>query len=195
MRGRLAGIQVIVAAAVAGCAASKTPRHAIALDNVPIQYGGGGAVRKTFRITPDQWSAICKLLASADTAAEERLALCGAIGRIEQIAGEQTITWMDKAQNGRSGPTEQGQLDCIDESTNTNAYLSLFEQRDLLRWNRVVEIAWRAPRLFDTHRTAVVEDLADGRRYVIDSWFTDNGHDAKTQPLDDWARRVPFPER
>ena len=133
-------------------------------------------------------------MAAAKSGPEEREAMCLAIGRIEQIAGEQTITWMDKARNGNHGPTEQGQMDCIDESTNTTNYLRLMEQRGLFRWNRVVEIAWRAPRLVDTHRTAVVEDLSDGRRYVIDSWFGDNGEPAKTQPLEDWSG-TPFPER
>ena len=175
-----------------GSGAPKAQRP-ISLDAVPIQYGGGGAVQKSFRVSPAQWEELQGGLGPAADPADERRRICLAIGLMERIAGEQTITWMDKPMNGSHGPREQGQLDCIDESKNTQAYLMLFEQKGLLRWHVVRESVWRAPLLVDTHRTAVVEDVTDGRRYVIDSWFGSAGDPAKTQPLSEWLSKTPFP--
>lgn len=169
------------------------PMATIDLDRVPIVYGGGAAVRTSFRVSGEQWGGFVEAFAACTDAAGERRAVGGAIGRMERIAGEQTITWMDKACNGNGGPTEQGQMDCIDESTNTDVYLRLFEQRGLLRFHRVLRPVWRAPHVIDTHRTAVIEDIADGRRYAVDSWYLDNGFPAYIQPLEDWLRKVPFP--
>ena len=67
-----------------------------------------------------------------------------------------------------------GQLDCIDESINTTRYLELFEQAGLLKFHRVTERAYRRS-LFDQHWAAQLQDLKSSRRYVIDSWYGDNG--------------------
>lgn len=185
----------MIAVAIGACAATPPPLPPLETDRVPIVYGGGGAVRTTFRISPQQWGELVALLDHATDPEPERQAIRSAIARMEQIAGEQTITWMDKARNGNGGPTEQGQLDCIDESTNTDTYLRLFEQRGLLRFHRVRTPVWRAPHLIDTHRTAVIEDTSDGRRYAVDSWFLDNGKPPDVQDLRDWTRRAPLPPR
>ncbi len=189
----LRGIPPLFAVALASCASRPLAVPAIDTDRVPIVYGGGGTIHKTFRISSQQWGELAGRFGSAADAVSERAAIRFAIGRMEQIAGEQTITWMDKAKNGNGGPTEQGQLDCIDESTNTDTYLRLFEQRGLLRYHRVLPPVWRAPHLVDTHRTAVIQDMADGRCYAVDSWFLDNGFPPYIQPLDAWKRKVPFP--
>jgi len=184
---------VLLPIVLAGCALAPDPPASIDTNRVPIVYGGGGAARAWFRISEQRWGEFVALLGSCRTAADERHAVREAIGLMERIAGEQTITWMDKARNGNGGPTEQGQLDCIDESTNTDVYLRLFQQRGLLRFHRVLRPVWRAPHLIDTHRTAVIQDLADGQRYAVDSWFLDNGFPAYVQPLEDWIRKAPFP--
>ena len=179
---------------LSACASAPFTAAPIDADRIPIVYGGGGAVQATFRVSPRDWQELVEMFAPCGDAAAERRAVRAAIGRMEQIAGEQTITWMDKACNGNGGPTLQGQMDCVDESTNTDVYLHLFEQRGLLRFHRVLRPVWRAPHLVDTHRTAVIQDTADGRRYAVDSWYLDNGFPAYVQPLDDWIRKVPFPQ-
>jgi hypothetical protein len=183
----------LAALLASACASAPVATVPIDPEHIPISYGGGGAVHAAFRISPGQWSDLVELFGSCTDGTSERRAVREAIGRVERIAGQQTITWMDKSCNGNGGPTEQGQMDCIDESSNTDGYLRLFEQRGLLRFHRVLRPVWRAPRLIDTHRTAVIQDTADGKRYAVDSWFGDNGVPARTQALEDWTRRVPFP--
>jgi hypothetical protein len=181
-----------LAAGLSGCAAER-PQGPIDPDHVPIVWGGGASIRSTFRVSPARWEELSGPFIEARDAAAERAAVRFAIGLMERIAGEQTVTWMDKSCNGNGGPTEQGQLDCIDESTNTTTYLHLFDQRGLLRFHRVLGPVWRAPHLVDTHRTAVLEEIATGRRYSVDSWFGDNGTPPIIQPLDDWKRKRPPP--
>ena len=67
-----------------------------------------------------------------------------------------------------------GQMDCIDESINTTTYLTLFEQQGYLRWHRVTDRAYRGS-LLDAHWAAQVEQVDNAVKYVIDSWFQDNG--------------------
>jgi hypothetical protein len=43
---------------------------------------------------------------------------------------------------------------------------------------------------FPVHYSAVIEELADGEaaRFVVDSWFVDNGQPAVILPLDEWKK-------
>jgi hypothetical protein len=168
----------------------------VPLDRVPMQYGGGGQFETEFAFTRERWLEICDLFSpQPENSHEERERICLAIAVMERTAGEQSPTWMDKPMNGEHGPRERGQQDCIDESTNTTMYLRVLRERGLMRYHKEVECVWRAPWLLDTHRTAVVEDVTDGRRYVIDSWFGHNGDRALTQPLEDWLAKKPLPGR
>jgi hypothetical protein len=63
---------------------------------------------------------------------EERQMIRRAIGLLEQIAGEQTPTWRDRSRNPIVDEWK-GQMDCIDESTNTARYLELLQGRGLAR--------------------------------------------------------------
>jgi hypothetical protein len=81
----------------------------------------------------------------------------------------------------------------VDESTNTDVYLHLFQERGLLRWHAVESPRWRAPHVFDTHRTAVIRDSTDGALYAVDSWHLDNGEPPHVQELGAWERKAPPP--
>jgi hypothetical protein len=113
---------------------------------------------------------------------------------MEQIVGGQTPTSDDLARN--TGPRGSvGQMDCIDESTNATTYLRLFAEQDLLRWHEVLEPAFRGPTLLlDPHYSGQVREIDSGERFVIDTWFRDNGEPPYVQRLDDWHRKRPFPD-
>ena len=83
-----------------------------------------------------------------------------------------------------------GQMDCVDESINTTTYLKLFEEGGLLRWHRVVERIQRRA-LFDAHWAGQIQEIETGDRYVIDSWFQDNGLLPNVQRTEDWSD-IPF---
>lgn len=123
---------------------------------------------------------------------EERQMIRRAIGLLEQIAGEQTPTYRDR---GRNPIVDEwpGQMDCIDESTNTARYLELLQQRGLLHWHGVVERAYRAPFILDQHWAGQIVELQTGDHYAVDSWHLDNGNPPYIQAISDWHRKAPFP--
>jgi hypothetical protein len=158
------------------------------LHAVPIEYDDH--VPDTFAVSADQWREIVALFDSASGGASERQAIGLAVARLEQIAGAQTPIGRDGRKNHGAGP---GETDCLDESTNTTTFLRLMREQGLLKYNRVMTKAFRSPLQLDIHWTAVVQDIATGERWVIDSWYNANGIAPIIQPLDDWKHKKAVP--
>jgi hypothetical protein len=110
---------------------------------------------------------------------------------MEQLTGEHLGTSNDKARN--SGTGEPGQMDCIDESTNTTSYLKLFEQKGWLKWHRVEERAVRRRFIFRSHWTAVIKENSSNQLYAIDSWYRDNGQEPVISTLEEWLEYSAVP--
>jgi hypothetical protein len=178
-----------VAAAVVGpgCAARPAaPEAPISLAAVPIRYGKGAVEPAAFVISEAEWRSVAALFdPPAPTAAQEREAIAEAVGVLERIAGEQTPAGEDLARNA-SPYGSVGQMDCIDESTNTDVYLRLLAQEGLLAHHDVERPVRRYRWLIGAHRTAVVRERATGELFAVDSWFRDNGEPAVVLPLAVW---------
>ena len=67
-----------------------------------------------------------------------------------------------------------GQMDCIDESTNTTIYLRMLQKDGLLRWHQAGDRATRWTPFTWPHTTAVIEERDSLLRWAVDSWFLDN---------------------
>jgi hypothetical protein len=149
----------------------------------------------TDSLTQNEWETATQALRKpAATAAEERLAISRAIAVFEDIVGRHTGTYRDKGRNLR-GFGQPGQLDCIDESTNTTTYLRLLEHGGLLHHHRVLERSTRFGLFVGMpHTTAVIEDTGTGDRYAVDSWFRDNGQPPYIARLDIWKAGGEPPE-
>ncbi len=132
--------------------------------------------------------AVERRLRDAEDGAAERAALARSIGRLYLLAGRQTPVASDRAGNYLDQGIE-GRMDCIDHSTSTTRLLQLLEARGWLRFHRVLEPVRRTRFIFQ-HFSASIEELpvADGQpaRYVVDSWFVDNGEPAVVMPLVEW---------
>jgi len=149
---------------------------------------------RTAQVRPaaDEWQRLINLFQpAAHSAAGERDMIRQAIALLENVAGSQTPTYLDR---GRNPVVDDwpGQMDCIDESTNTKRYLELLQAHGLLRWHRVVERAYRAPYVFDQHWAGQIIELETLDSYVVDSWHLDNGSPPYIQALNDWVRKRPF---
>ena len=141
-----------------------------------------------------QLAEIARLLGTARDAAQEREQLAVAVGLLLGWAGEQSPIVADRGGNYADAAV-YGRMDCIDHSTTTTRLLHLLERRALLRFHRVLAPALRQSFLIFAHYSALVEEIdpakatqqqADASRYVIDSWFFDNGHAAAVMPLAQW---------
>ena len=141
----------------------------------------------TDSLTPGEWRrAIQPLQPPSHSAAGERSALARSIALFEEIVGEHTGTSNDRG-GSVPGFGQPGQLDCIDESTNTTTYLRLLERHGLLKYHSVVDRATRfGLSVGMPHTTAVIREHATGARFAVDSWFFDNGERPYIVALGEW---------
>lgn len=73
----------------------------------------------------------------ADTAHEERRAVAYAISWMEKHAGEIAGTKVDRPGMDWDGSGDPTQQDCVDEATNTTAYLLVLQNNGLLKYHTV----------------------------------------------------------
>jgi hypothetical protein len=111
--------------------------------------------------------------------AERRVA--PAVGSADDVAG------LDIGNAGK-----RGQMDCIDEATNTTSYLLVAQQNGLLRHHTVARPVARGFFLDGRypHATAVIVD-PDGTPWAVDSWPQANGRKPDVMPLSTWFERSP----
>lgn len=163
---------------------------AAADEQVRICYGYGCLVQADIRYTERQLGDVDRLLSAALDAADERKLLAQAVGRLYALAGEQSDIHNDRGGNFADAGIS-GKMDCIDHSTSTTRLLQLLDARGYLRWHRVLgaDVRYWAL-LFPAHYSAVIEEKMDGEaaRFVVDSWFVDNGQPAVILPLADWKK-------
>lgn len=161
------------------------------LSSIPVCYDFSCKQRVAVSITEEEFSQAAGWLAEESaTAKDERERIAKAVGWMEVLVGQRTPTHRDVAGNLPEGAEMPGQLDCIDESRNTTTYMKLFEKAGLLRHHKVVERAFRRA-IFDVHWSGQLEELEGGERYVVDSWFQDNGKVPYIQPTAEWED-IPF---
>lgn len=119
-------------------------------------------------------------------ASEERAAIAATISNMEAVVGQRTGTYLDKGGNF-AGFGQPGQMDCIDESTNTTTYITMLAEQNMLLHHTVADRATRfgifagAP-----HTTAVIRENSSGHLYAVDSWFFDNGVQPVIIDLPEW---------
>lgn len=171
--------------------------------DVDICYDYGCAAQARIHYSDDQLEAVRLLLSEADSAESERALLGLAIGRLYAWAGEQSPIHNDRGGDYADQGVD-GRMDCIDHATSTTRLLRLLEARGWLRFHRVLEPLRRTRFVVAQHFSAVVEELAaaspsqseakavktgEGQareRFVIDSWYYDNGKPAAVLPLQQW---------
>lgn len=169
-----------------------TAAHAQA--TLPICYGYGCVAQAQIHYSPQQLQEISSVMSAAVDAESERNLLAQAIGRLYRWAGEQSDIHNDRGGNFADGHVS-GKMDCIDHSQSTTRLLRLLAERGDLRWHRVLP---REGRYFlglvINHWSAVIEENAvatevgSAPRFVVDSWFVNNGEPAVILPLDEWKK-------
>jgi hypothetical protein len=144
---------------------------------------------ETHSITRQQWQRfITPLEAPGESAEQERDAIARGIAIMEEIIGPKIGRGQDLGGNLR-GFGKTGQMDCIDESTNTTTYLYMLEQAGYLKWHRLVDSSTRFGIFVGMpHTTAVIEDNDTHTRYAVDSWFFDNGMPPAIIKLSAWEK-------
>ena len=179
---------------------------AIAVERVSVCFNYGCLTQAEVVFADAQLDEIARLLRAAANPEQERTAVAQAVGRLLGWAGEQTPIAADRGGN-YADMAVHGKMDCIDHSTTTTRLLRMIEARGLLHFHRVLDPALRHRFLVFDHYSALIEEKAkaasdcgcDGEveeensekaespeRYVVDSWFFDNGRPAVVMPLARW---------
>lgn len=178
-------LPVLVATEVAG-----DVREALS-EPIPVCYDFNCRNRANVSLSLAEWQTVARGFSPAALSAEqEREYIKTAIARLEELVGRHTPTWRDVGTNWSAAKGKAtrfpGQLDCIDESINTTTYLELLAAAGLLQYHVVSERAYRRS-LFDQHWAAQIVESNNNKRFVIDSWFQDNGQPPYIGPLAKWA--------
>ena len=165
---------------------------ASANEAVSICYNYGCLSEDEVLYSDVQLRRVRELLADAHGAVHERALVGVAVGWMLGWAGEQTPVSADRGGN-YADDAVHGRMDCIDHSTTTTRLLRLMEGRGWLRFHRVLEPALRTNFFIFDHYSAQIEETEspasegdEAARYVVDSWFFDNGQPAVVMPLENW---------
>jgi len=176
---------------------------ACADEALSVCYNYGCASASTVRFTEAQLTWVKRTLALADSAAAERESLSVVIGKLYFWAGQQSPIYADRGGNLADNAVN-GAMDCIDHSTTTTRLLNMIDARGWLRYHAVLEPVRRVHFFMFQHFSAAIEetppwlpgvkieehpeapDEATPDRFVVDSWFVNNGQPAVILPLEAW---------
>lgn len=166
---------------------ARAAERAVGINHIPVCMNFSCRDRQFIAISPEEWNSVANWMRpAAPDAMTERLNIKNAIGWMEVIIGRYTPTHRDLGGDlGNRDAQFPGQLDCIDESFNTTAYLQLFQNNDLLKFHKVVDRAYRRA-IIDQHWAGQIEALDSGERWVVDSWFQNNGYLPYVQKTEKW---------
>lgn len=154
-------------------------------NNYSICHGHTCAKTAYIQLSPAQWATVEALfLPLPDNAQQERQQLKLAIALLETMTGKQAGTHNDRAKNDVTEGLN-GQLDCIDEATNTTVYLRMISEANLMLFHQQASRTSRGG-LFYPHNTATITEIGSNTRYAIDSWFNHNGEPPAIIPLPLW---------
>ncbi len=159
--------------------------------NVCSAYGCKKQTR--FRFTDAdiaEMKSIMKKAAKDNSAAEERRAVAYTVGWIETRVGKEIGTDKDRPGMDFAASGDPAQQDCVDEATNTTAYMVVLQNNGLLKHHTVgtpfaKDQLWRGVSGW-THWTAVLKENDGGKKYAVDSWIYANGENPAIVEADKW---------
>jgi hypothetical protein len=191
VRIRASAATLALVSLVVGCISTPSEyavRSAVARINVC--HGFGCHFKSELNLgAADARRLLAIMAAGATSAKAERAAVSRAVRYYEDRAAG-VIGVRDEPKSNAGQYHRRGQMDCVDESTNTRSLLLYLERRRLLRHHTVDRNVTRGF-LIDgryPHATAVLRDKS-GKKWAIDSWYEPAGDPPDIRPLSEWLTR------
>ena len=186
----LAGIAVVVLTFPAAGRSDARVTSGVAEERVEICHGYGCTFRSKLSFSASDERRFTDIMMSGKKSpAAERAAISRAV-RYFETRTRQATGFPDQPKSGPGAASGRGQMDCIDELTNTRTLLKYLEKRRLLKHHSVARNASRGFFLDGRypHSTAVVRDYS-GTKWAVDSWYAPMGGAPDILPLRDWLPR------
>lgn len=154
-----------------------------------VCYGHTCSIVVTVSLPQAAWEQVRAVFLDAavnDGPESERARIAAAIALLERLVGQVTGTSRDRGGDVR-GFLKPGQMDCVDEATNSTTYLKMLAADGLLKSHQVEQPVKRGNIIFGMpHATALITDTASGEQWAVDSWYLDNGAPPYIVPYRIW---------
>lgn len=123
----------------------------------------------------------------------ERAAIASAVSWFEKRVGPVVGSSNDKGGLDMQNAGVRGQMDCVDEASNTTALLLYAQKHGWLKHHAVISPVARGFFLDGRypHATAVVQEKGTKANHAVDSWVHDNGVKPVIKPLHKWMAEKP----
>lgn len=202
-RGGIAAALVATAVGVSGCNYSRSGAPDLHFADWKTEPPRGNVVtvchaygcQRTSRVSFSRADVkaigdVMRKTKKADTPAEERRAIAYAIAWIEKKVGAKLGTSADRPGMDYRASGDPTQQDCVDEATNTTAYLMFLHSKGLIKYH-TVQIPFSKGNIlrgvkYWPHWTAVLEETNGGQRYAVDSWIYKNGENPAIVKVEEW---------
>lgn len=184
--GVLLRLCLTTATILAGSAAGP----ALAADRMTICHGYSCYYETRLDVSGQDLARLASIMRSGASSAEaERRAISRAVQYFERRSSD-LLKVRDRPKGALGHGRELGQMDCVDESTNTTRLLRFMAQRGLLRHHTVARRVSRGYLLDNRfpHFTAVIVDDT-GKKWAVDSWYEPGGGAPDIMPLERWRVR------
>jgi hypothetical protein len=200
LRKMLIPVLVVSAAALSGCMSSTSNlshvNKATTATQLAVCHGFDCRNRTKLALSTGDAGRFSAIMARGKASAKaERQAIASAVSYFEKRSGE-AIGVRDTAKSTLAQSGRMGQMDCIDESTNTRTLMLYLQGRGLIRHHSVesnVSRGFFADGRYP-HSTAVLREKT-GQKWAVDSWYEPMGGPPDIMPLQEWQARGVMGER
>jgi len=192
---------LLALAALAGCSQTATSGGSASYTAALASAGGSGgdvlkvcsgfgcAISETVSFKASDLEKLRLVMEPGKASAEaERAAVAKAVGVMETMSRAKGRYGRDNPKAWQVDSGKRGQMDCVDESLNTGAFLRYLHRHGLLRHHkpdrryaeRGLVVDGRYP-----HKSATMTDKT-GIRWTVDSWYGSSGDPAEIMPHAKW---------
>ncbi len=190
----LLAVLIVGLAVLSGCTSQTgySGKYSASSENYPavrVCSGYGCIHVSQLQFSNTEYAHIAKTMGAAKSAKAERQAVKKLVGWKEKIAERKFSFPKDEKLSYQRNRGIRGQMDCIDESSNSLAFLEFLYKQKLLKFHRPKGTLTRGF-FFDLrypHTTAVMVEKG-GVAWAVDSWKKAGGVEPQVMPLSQWKR-------
>ena len=189
----------IICGATAGCTTGRIDppdayirSHNIsrtAYSNFQLCYAHGCSKKVDVQLSDQEWEIVENVFSPyGQNSTAEREAIAKAVQLLERMTGDKTGINTDRG-SSFPGLFKANQMDCVDETVNTNIFLLQLQMDGLLKYHRFYGITSRGFLVHGwPHFASTIEEMSSQELFVVDSWFSDHGGRVYILPEKIWKQ-------